>query len=83
MIFANDDVCDYTIEEYRLQLCQLISPLEEHSILSNLTNISSNNMFKNIIFGKSQRSQESMDELDYYLDFRQTLLAILIPFYSG
>ncbi|CAG8844207.1 21984_t:CDS:2, partial [Gigaspora margarita] len=53
-------------------LRQLISPSEEHSISSNPTNISSNNMFKNIIFGKSQRSRESMDELDYYLDFRRT-----------
>ncbi|CAG8794893.1 41881_t:CDS:2 [Gigaspora margarita] len=51
-------------------LRQLISPPEKHPISSNLTNISFNNMFKNIIFGKSQRSQESMDELDYYLDFR-------------
>ncbi|CAG8795067.1 34226_t:CDS:2 [Gigaspora margarita] len=75
MTFTNDDVCDHTIEECRLQLRQLISPPEEHPISSNLTNISSNNMFKNIIFGKSQRSQESMDELDYYLDFRWTPVA--------
>ncbi|CAG8837569.1 34703_t:CDS:1, partial [Gigaspora margarita] len=56
-------------------LRQLISPPEEHPISSNLTNISSNNIFKNIIFGKSQRLQESIDELDYYLDFRQTPVA--------
>ncbi|CAG8498676.1 16909_t:CDS:2 [Racocetra fulgida] len=72
MTFANDDVHNHTIEECHSQLRQLMPLSEEYPISSNPTNISSNNMFKNIIFGESQNSQESMDELDYYLDFRQT-----------
>ncbi|CAG8668358.1 25874_t:CDS:2 [Gigaspora margarita] len=70
--FANDDIHNQTIEECRLQLYQFISPSEEHPISSNPTNISSNNMFKDMIFGKSQKAQEFMDELDYYLDLKQT-----------
>ncbi|CAG8784672.1 23289_t:CDS:1, partial [Gigaspora rosea] len=69
MAFANDDIRNQTIEECRIQLYQFTLPSEEHPISSNPTNISSNNMFKDMIFGKSQKSQESMDELDYY---RQT-----------
>ncbi|CAG8829195.1 39807_t:CDS:1, partial [Gigaspora margarita] len=51
MAFANDNIRNQTIEEYQLQLYQFIPPSEEHPISSNLTNISSNNMFKDMIFG--------------------------------
>ncbi|CAG8542160.1 6008_t:CDS:2 [Racocetra persica] len=76
MAYENYEVCDNTIEEYRLQLHQLMniqSPTpEEHASSENL---SSNNMFRDLIFGKSQGSQESIDDLDYYLDIRCTPLA--------
>ncbi|CAG8798180.1 18879_t:CDS:2, partial [Dentiscutata erythropus] len=70
--------------DYMSQICLLLILLDsqlrkitfakELPISSNPTNISSNNMFKDIVFGESKKSQDSINELDYYLDFRQTSL---------
>ncbi|CAG8583569.1 9893_t:CDS:2 [Acaulospora morrowiae] len=69
MSFASDEIRNDTIRECRKQLHQLIQPsTEEHTTSSNSTTHSFNNMFANVIFG-TQRSS-SLDELDYYLDFR-------------
>ncbi|CAG8720695.1 1547_t:CDS:2, partial [Dentiscutata erythropus] len=65
MTFASDDVCNYTIEKYRFQLHQLMSLSEEQPISSNPTNISSNNMFKDIVFDESEKLQDSIDKLDF------------------
>ncbi|CAG8828516.1 41513_t:CDS:2, partial [Gigaspora margarita] len=73
------ETCDNTIEECRLQLHQLMNvqlPISnEYAILSSTKNHSSNNMFNELIFGSTQRLQELTDELDFYLDLRQTLVA--------
>ncbi|CAG8747881.1 1443_t:CDS:1, partial [Cetraspora pellucida] len=72
--FANEETCCNTINEYRHQLHQLMniqsSTSNEHVISSCSKNLSSNNMFKDLIFDSAQRSQEFIDELDSYLDLR-------------
>ncbi|CAG8840205.1 36655_t:CDS:1, partial [Gigaspora margarita] len=74
MPFANKETHDNTIKEYRLQLYQLMNvqlpTSNEHAISSSTKNFSSNNMFKELIFGSAQRLQKLMDELDFYLDLR-------------
>ena len=75
MSFASDEIRNDTIRECREQLHQLTQPpTEEHTTSSNSTTLSFNNMFANVIFG-TQRSS-SLDELDYYLDFRRTPVAL-------
>ncbi|CAG8650224.1 3112_t:CDS:1, partial [Ambispora gerdemannii] len=75
MIFANDEIHNNTIRECQQQLHQLIQlPTKEHIISSSSTSFSSNNMFADIIFD-TQRSS-SLDELDYYLDFRRIPVAL-------
>ena len=75
MSFASDEIRNDTIRECREQLHQLTQPqTEEHTTSSGSTIFSPNNMFADVIFG-TQRSS-SLDELDYYLDFRQTPLAL-------
>ncbi|CAG8757894.1 43965_t:CDS:2, partial [Gigaspora margarita] len=76
MAFANNNIHNQTIEECQLQLYQFIPPSEKHPISSNPTNISFNNIFKDMIFGKFQKSQESMDKLNYYFDLRQTSVVL-------
>ena len=75
MSFASDEIRNDTIRECREQLHQLTQPqTEEHTTSSGSTIFSPNNMFADVIFG-TQRSS-SLDELDYYLDFRRTPLAL-------
>ncbi|CAG8681477.1 15699_t:CDS:2 [Acaulospora morrowiae] len=74
MSFASDEIRNDTIRECREQLHQLTQPpTEEHTTSSNSTTLSFNNMFANVIFGTQISS--SLDELDYYLNFRQTPVA--------
>ena len=69
MSFASDEIHNDTIHECWEQLYQLTQPqTEEHITSSSSTTFSPNNMFADVIFG-TQRSS-SLDELDYYLDFR-------------
>ncbi|CAG8808560.1 14502_t:CDS:2, partial [Gigaspora margarita] len=79
MPFANEETHDNTIEECRHQLHQLMNvqppTSNEHATSPSAKNLSSNNMFKELIFGSTQRPQEFMDELDFYLDLRQTPVA--------
>ncbi|CAG8619961.1 7551_t:CDS:2 [Cetraspora pellucida] len=79
MTFANEETHNNTINECRFQLHQLMNiqlPISnKHATSSSSKNLSPNNMFKDLIFSNTQRSQEFTDELDFYLDFRQTPLA--------
>ncbi|CAG8458450.1 10604_t:CDS:2 [Cetraspora pellucida] len=79
MSFANAETHNNTINEYRLQLRQLMNiqlPTSNKNVTSSSSkNLSPNNMFKELIFGSAQRSDEFTDELDSYLDLRQTPLA--------
>ncbi|CAG8780233.1 21635_t:CDS:2 [Gigaspora margarita] len=85
-INISDKTLNKTIEEYRLQLHQLMNmqpptlnvqpPISnENATFSSTKNFSSNNMFKELIFGSTQRLQEFTDELDFYLDLRWTPVA--------
>ncbi|CAG8516550.1 4769_t:CDS:2, partial [Cetraspora pellucida] len=65
MAFTNEEARKNTIDECRYQLRHYINVASEESIISSSSiNLSSNNMFKDLIFGKAQRLQESMDDLD-------------------
>ncbi|CAG8818484.1 1650_t:CDS:1, partial [Dentiscutata erythropus] len=79
MSFANGETRKNTINECRLQLHQLMdiqSPTSNKNAISpSSKNLSSNNMFKDLIFGSAQRSDEPTDELDSYLDLRQAPIA--------
>jgi len=79
MPFANEETLNNTIEECRLRLHQLMNvqpPTSNENATSPSTkNLSPNNMFKELIFGSAQRSQEFTDELDFYLDLRRTPVA--------
>ncbi|CAG8789079.1 21898_t:CDS:2, partial [Cetraspora pellucida] len=75
MAFTNEEARKNTIDECRYQLHHYMNVASEESIISfSLINLSSNNMFKDLIFGKAQRLQESMDNLDSrkYLDVPAT-----------
>ncbi|CAG8657798.1 12404_t:CDS:2, partial [Dentiscutata heterogama] len=76
MSFANAETRNNTINEYRLQLHQLMniqSPTSNKNITSpSSKNLFPNNIFKKLIFGSAQRSVEFTDELDSYLDLKQT-----------
>ncbi|CAG8790374.1 13371_t:CDS:1, partial [Cetraspora pellucida] len=74
MTFTNEEARKNTNDECRYQLRHYMNIASEESIISSSSiNLSSNNMFKDLIFGKAQRLQESIDDLDCYLDFRRTL----------
>ncbi|CAG8665939.1 5191_t:CDS:1, partial [Racocetra fulgida] len=78
MSYANEETRNNAINECRHQLHQLMniqSPTSNENTTPSSKNLSSNNMFKNLIFGSAQRSQEFTDELDSYLDLRRTPLA--------
>ena len=75
MVFANDEIRNDTIHECRQQLHQLIQlPTEEHTTQLSSTSFSSSNKFADVIFG-TQRS-DSIDEVNCYLDFRRTPVAL-------
>ncbi|CAG8820709.1 31228_t:CDS:2, partial [Gigaspora margarita] len=68
---------EINISNSRLQLYQLINmqlPISnEHVTLLSTKILSSNHMFKELIFDSTQKSQEFMDEWDFYLDLRWIL----------
>ncbi|CAG8814703.1 17249_t:CDS:2, partial [Gigaspora margarita] len=68
MSFANAETHNNTINESRLQLHQLMNiqlPISNNNATSlSSKNLSPNNMFKKLIFGSAQRSDELMDKLD-------------------
>ncbi|CAG8818352.1 23991_t:CDS:2, partial [Gigaspora margarita] len=65
MVFVDNEIRDNTINEYRHQLHKLMNiqqPISDKSAtLASATNLLSNNMFKNLIFGKAQKSQAQMN----------------------
>ncbi|CAG8738334.1 5797_t:CDS:2, partial [Cetraspora pellucida] len=70
----NESAISFYTQENQHQLYQLMniqSPTSnEHVTSPRSKNLSSNNMFKDLIFGSAQRSQEFTDELNSYLDLR-------------